>query len=116
MAINRGTKPVRKWRFFKSGLPAIIWDPQNDKPLAEFKDGSFITEDEQTAKILKQKGYPEVGLRAQEPPDITVIDPGRSLKEGENIPILKGNVNEKVGQARTQQIVDDQPKAPEILK
>lgn len=35
----------------------IVWDAERNKPLAEFKDGTFKTEDMQTASKLAGLGY-----------------------------------------------------------
>lgn len=116
MAIKRNTKPIKKFRFFKSGLPAIVWDNNNDTALVRFKNGEFVTEDEKIAKILMDKGYPQISMKAQDPPDITLVPQGRSLEEGENIPVLSKDISESIGEARTRSIVDNQPKAPQMVE
>ncbi|MED2978199.1 hypothetical protein P4284_16045 [Bacillus swezeyi] len=43
---------------FKSKKPnVIVWDKENDKPLAAFKNGIFETEDQAVTKKLKANGY-----------------------------------------------------------
>jgi hypothetical protein len=64
----------RKRRFYRATLASIVWDPDNNKPLAHFVRGQFVTEDERTADILLSKGYPEVGLDDENPPMI-IPDP-----------------------------------------
>lgn len=94
---NKETKPnkenKRLWRFWKSNLPAIIWDKDGECALADFLINepkyTFTTDDERIAKVLQQKGYPEIALDADGPPDI-VFDLGHSLEEGENIPVIGG--------------------------
>lgn len=59
-----------KRRFYRATLPTIVWNPEKDKPLAEFRDGQYYTEDEEIAKKLIAMGYPEVSLEATQPPEI----------------------------------------------
>jgi len=35
----------------------VIWDGHNDRPLAQFKDGEFMTGDQATAKKLEAMGF-----------------------------------------------------------
>ncbi len=59
-----------KRRFYRATLPTIVWNPETDKPLAEFVDGQYYTESEEIANKLIAMGYPEVSLDATEPPEI----------------------------------------------
>ncbi len=59
-----------KRRFYRATLPTIVWNPEKDKPLAEFVDGQYYTEDEEIANKLIAMGYPEVSLDATQPPEI----------------------------------------------
>jgi hypothetical protein len=59
-----------KRRFYRATLPTIVWDPNENKALAKFINGTFTTEDEDVAEILLSKGYPEVGLDQESPPMI----------------------------------------------
>jgi hypothetical protein len=60
----------KKRRFYRATLPTIVWNPKTDSPLAEFINGQFITDDEETIKVLQGIGYPEVALDAKYPPEI----------------------------------------------
>lgn len=43
------------------GLATVIWDPENDRPLAEFnREGLCCTKNETIAKQLTDMGYMEV--------------------------------------------------------
>jgi hypothetical protein len=61
---------MTKRRFYRATLATIVWDPDKDKPLAEFVDGQFYTEDDAVAEKLIAAGYPEVSLEATTPPEI----------------------------------------------
>lgn len=118
MAVKRSTKAKKRWRFFKSGLPGIVWDPKKNKAMANFMisepKGTFITDDPKVAKILREKGYPEIPVNAKEPPAIAVIDPGRSLEEGENVPVMSPNANPILAEAKMAGITG-KPQAPQVL-
>ena len=38
-----------KRRFYRATLPTIVWDPNENKALAKFVNGTFTTEDEDAA-------------------------------------------------------------------
>jgi len=58
------------YRFYRSNLPTVVWSKELNGPIAEFVNGQFYTEDPAVAKLLKDKGYPQISLDATEPPDI----------------------------------------------
>jgi hypothetical protein len=66
------------WRFYRSNLETIVWDPEHDKPLAQFVQGEFITDDPRVAERLLELGYPRVSLEAVNPPDV-LFEKGHSL-------------------------------------
>lgn len=68
-----------KKKFYRSQLATIVWDSQNDKILADFKKGYFVTEDNRTARILSELGYPEVEIDSQIPPEIIVKQPSLEI-------------------------------------
>ena len=78
---NPKVSEKQEFRFYKSNLPKIVWDPDNQKPLANFEGGSFTTADLRVAQILLDKGYPQIPIDATEPPDILVRIPGNSIKD-----------------------------------
>lgn len=59
---------MRKRKFYKANLPTVVWDPQNDRALAEFIEGQYVTKSERVAARLIELGYPEVELDAEVPP------------------------------------------------
>lgn len=79
-------KEQKQWKFYRSNLSTIIWDKDNNRPLANFEKGFFITEDKRVVKILKEEGYPEVSIDAIEPPEVIVNQFSEQI-EGD-IPIL----------------------------
>ena len=86
--MKRNNKKVNKkqeFRFYKSNLAKVVWDPDNDKPLADFEGGTFTTSDKRIAMILFEKGYPQIPVDATEPPNVLVRIPGRSLQTNESL-------------------------------
>lgn len=81
-------------RFYRSNLATVVWDPERNRPLAEFVDGQFYTEDARTIAKLRELGYPQVSLDATEPPDI-LFEKGKSLQEGENVKLMGKGVTEE---------------------
>jgi len=119
--MKRTTAPKvkKEYRFYKSGLPAIVWDPEKNRAMADFtqegQKGSFTTDNKRVAKHLRAKGYPEISVDATEPPNILVLRPGQSLADGQNVPILKSNISERVGGSRVENVVQQTVKAPEVV-
>lgn len=85
--MKRTNKPTKKgktlYRFYKSNLPAIVWSPFEDKPLADFSEGHFTTDDLKVAKFLLDNGYPQIPVDAKKPPNILVSIPGKSINTDE---------------------------------
>lgn len=79
------------WRFYRSNLETIVWDPERNKPLAHFVQGEFITNDPRVAEKLLELGYPRVPLEATNPPDV-FFEKGHSL-EGD-VKVLPESVGE----------------------
>ena len=63
------------WKFFRSEMATIVWDPDNDKELAIFENGVFVTEDKRVAEILRKKGYIEIPMDADVPPGMVKVMP-----------------------------------------
>jgi len=82
---NENVTGKQEYRFYKSSLPGIVWDPSGKKSLANFVNGTFTTSDLRAAQILLDKGYPQIPVDATEPPDILVRIPGKSLGEDEDV-------------------------------
>ncbi len=80
-------------KFYKAKLPGVVWDLENDKVLARFERGQHTTEDERTAEILRDMGYPEVALDAETPPILP--DPPLQPKESSDVRILGKQVTEE---------------------
>ena len=83
---------MRRFRFYKGTLPAVVWDPEKGRPMAEFVNGQFYTDDVRVASILKRKGYIQVDLEATEPPPLPP-DPIQP-PNGPNIPVLGPGITE----------------------
>lgn len=74
MAVKENqTEEKKAWRFYRSSLSTIVWDPEKDAPLADFTEGHFTTEDPKVAAKLKALGYMEIPLDAEEPPPGIII-------------------------------------------
>jgi len=74
MAVKENqTEEKKAWRFYRSSLSTIVWDPEKDAPLADFTKGHFTTEDPKVAARLKTLGYMEIPLDAEEPPPGIII-------------------------------------------
>jgi len=78
-------------RFFRATLPTIVWNPKEDRALAEFVNGQFTTEDEEVAETLLSLGYPEIGLDDEAPPMIIPAP----VKEIGDVPIMPGQMTEQ---------------------
>lgn len=85
------TKGKDRFRFYKSKLPAIVWDPNKGKKMADFTKGYFVTDDIKIAQILLDKGYPQIPVDAEAPPNVIVAIPGHSLSDGEKVPLQGEN-------------------------
>lgn len=57
-------------RFYKGNRATILWDPNRNRPIADFSEGHFTTSDERAIKAIKEAGYEEIALNALEPPYI----------------------------------------------
>jgi hypothetical protein len=74
MAENKSNQEEKKaWRFYRSSLSTVVWDPDNDRPLADFTEGHFTTEDPRVAAKLTSLGYMEIPLDSTEPPPNIII-------------------------------------------
>ena len=80
-------------RFYKAKLPAVVWDKDNDRVLARFEQGQHTTSDPRVAEILEGMGYPEVSLKAKQPPPL----PEEPLQPAvsEDVKIMGGQVTEQ---------------------
>lgn len=104
----------KAWRFYRSNLSTIVWDPENDKPLADFTAGYFTTNDPRVAEVLANYGYYEIPLDSTEPPlDVIINKPTRQI-EGD-VPIMKSSAIEKITEARMTAITKEVG-APKTVK
>lgn len=101
-------------KFYRSQLATIVWDAKNEKVLADFKEGYFITEDKRTIGILIELGYPEVKLHSEAPPEGLVVTPERHILEGDAP--LTGPIKEKIKNPQLQSLVKKQQQKSEKLK
>lgn len=90
---NATQEGKQKFRFYRSNLPTIVWG--NNKPMADFTEGHFTTDDKEIALKLLDKGYPQIPLDSTEPPSILVTIPGQSLRTNESLG--KGLDDVKIG-------------------
>lgn len=74
------------WKFFRSEMATIVWDKDNNCELAIFENGVFQTEDKRTAEILRAKGYIEIPLDADAPPETIKVMPA-PIRSG-SIPLM----------------------------
>jgi len=50
---------MAKYKFVRGGNETVVWNPKKDKPLCEFVQGLYSTDDINIAKILRGLGYKE---------------------------------------------------------
>jgi hypothetical protein len=86
-------------RYFRSHLPTIVWNPDEGRPLADFSEGHFTTDDPKVQKKLEDLGYLEIPLDATEPPTGVIIRQPTHIIEGE-IPLLRPGQGEKFMEKR----------------
>lgn len=86
-------------KFYRSQLATIVWDSINEKILADFKNGYFITSDKRTINILRELNYPEVEINSVvPPPGLEVKPPAIELKG--SVPLMSPNISEKLGEQK----------------
>lgn len=83
----------KQWRFFRSQLETIVWDPVGDCVLADFSQGHFTTDDQRKAKYLREKGYPEIPLDATEPPPNVLVTKPTHAIDGD-VPVVSANITD----------------------
>jgi hypothetical protein len=101
------------FRFYRSNLATVVWNPEKDKPLATFVKGQFYTKDPVVAQKLTEMGYPQVSLDANTPPDI-LFEKGEIL-EG-NVPIMPKGMNEEAVLAKQKQEAEQEKLATQSKK
>ena len=115
--LNANAMPKTAWRFYRSNLATVVWDNRgSDKALANFRDGYFVTEDKAVANILRAKGYPEIPLNADVPPDVIINQAAPTLKTGD-VPIIKsiGNITGEAAEAAAARIMDNVMDIPQPI-
>jgi len=100
------TKPKaseqKAWRFYRSNLSTIVWDPKSEQPMADFSAGHFTTDDPKVARKLIDIGYPEIPIDATEPPsNIIVSQPTRAI-DGD-VPVIKSLMIQAIAPTPTQE-------------
>ena len=93
MTKNIETTDKSKWRFYRSNLSTVVWNPDKEDVLADFRQGHFTTDDPKVAAKLKSLGYPEISLDADSPPDIIVNQPTMEIRG--DIPIVRPMEDER---------------------
>jgi len=91
----------KQWRFYRSNLETIVWNPKTNSPLADFSEGHFTTDDPEVADKLRELGYVEIALDATEPPPDVMVKKPTILPDDFSVPIIRGN-NETAGDIRTE--------------
>ena len=69
--MKRKSKAAKKYKFFRSELPTVVWDGKLNKAIARFVDGQFVTTDLTVARKLEQMGYPLIPVSTKTPPNIS---------------------------------------------
>lgn len=115
MATTATKKNVKQWRFYRSNLETIVWNPKTNSPLADFSEGHYTTDDPEVADELRELGYVEIALDATEPPPDVMVKKPTILPDDFSVPIIRGN-NETAGDIRTEAfretLEDKKPSAP----
>lgn len=120
MAENVTNQEEKKaWRFYRSNLSTIVWDPDKDKPLADFTEGHFTTDDPRVAAKLKALGYMEIPLESTEPPPNIIIREVNPTINGDipvvpNIAAADPRAVEKRMDAKLKLAQGASPKAPRV--
>lgn len=68
-------------RFYGNG---VVWDAQNDRPLARFVGGVFDTEEQRTTQLLIDSGYrrdTEAGAAAVPEKQVATVSPSTATSE-----------------------------------
>lgn len=92
----------KAWRFYRSNLSTIVWDPKLEQPLADFSAGHFTTDDPKVARKLRNLGYPEIPLDATEPPANIIISQPTQAIDGD-VPVIKSLMNPDIPPTPTQE-------------
>ena len=71
-------------RFYRGKLETMVWDPKKGCVLVDFMEqepkGTYTTDDPYKIKVLVDKGYIEVGLDQEYPPELPP-DPVRVIRD-----------------------------------
>jgi len=89
----------KKWRFYRSNLSTIVWDPAKDRPLADFTEGFFTTSSKSTASTLRNLGYVQIPLDAKEPPKDIIVNQSATVINGD-VPLMSVATGEKLMEAK----------------
>lgn len=92
----------KAWRFYRSNLSTIVWDPKSEQPLADFSAGHFTTDDPKVARKLRDLGYPEIPLDATEPPSNIIVSQPTQVIDGD-VPVIKSLMNQAIAPTPTQE-------------
>lgn len=105
-----------KKRFWRGKLPTTVWDGRYDKPLCDFSEGHFTTDDEYTIGVLKKIGYIEIPLDAVRPPDI--IEPIQPAGTPDVKPLPAGLTEKGAAQVYQEKVLaqTEDPDGPAVPK
>jgi len=103
MAKTNEASKQKAWRFYRSNLSTIVWDPASGQPLADFSAGHFTTDNPKTARKLAALGYIEIPLDATEPPAGIIISQPTHAIDGD-VPVIGALMNQAIAPTETQQM------------
>jgi hypothetical protein len=102
------TNEQEAWRFYRSSMPTIVWNPDTDSALADFSEGHFTTDDPVLADRLRSMGYPEIPLDATEPPAGVIVRPPVHVIEGD-VPLMSGAAGPALMETKMSKIMKQVP-------
>jgi hypothetical protein len=99
---KRKASEAKAWRFYRSNLSTIVWNPVTEQPLADFTEGHFTTDNPKTARKLRELGYMEIPLDATEPPSDVIISQPTQVIDGD-VPVVRTLMNREIPPTETQE-------------
>jgi hypothetical protein len=115
MSKERTSKEKKAWRFYRSNLALLVWNPTTESPLADFSSGHFTTDNPNVAEQLRSMGYPEVALDAEFPPDVYVEEKSPELKG--DVPLMSSAMTEMAMEVKMEKLTapDIKPQVPKAI-
>lgn len=97
--MSNGAINKKVWRFYRSNLSTIVWDPGRNRPLADFSEGHFTTDDEKVARELARRGYLEIPIDCTTPPNNIILRQPSMQIDGD-VPIISPNVGPAIAEQK----------------